>query len=157
MAFCGKCGSQLHENATFCANCGSAVGGAAQTPVAAAPVVTPPAAAPVVPLHLEESKGFFGSLFDISFSSFVTSKIVKFLYVLIIILLVIGAIALIATVLGGGSYGLNLPFPAPVAVIVIAILFFLYLILARVQLEIIVVIFRMSEHLAEIAEQGRRR
>ena len=157
MAFCGKCGSQLHENATFCANCGATVGGPAQTPAASTPVVTPPVAAPAVAARLEESKGFFGSLFDISFTSFVTSRIVKFLYVLIIILLVLGAIALIAAVLGGGPYAQNLPFPAPLAVIVIAILFFLYLILARVQLEIITVIFRMSEHLAEIAEQGRKR
>ena len=32
-------------------------------------------------------KGFFGSLFDFSFSSFVTTKIVKFLYVLATVIL----------------------------------------------------------------------
>src|SRR5215471_21820754 len=152
MAFCGKCGSQLHENATFCANCGASVGGPAQTPAVATPVFTPP---PVItagtPAHYDEAKGFFGSLFDFSFSSFVTSRIIKFLYVLGMIVL---AVAIIIFVVAAQ----NQPNPVPlVAIIAAPIVFFLYLILIRVQLEILIVIFRMSEHLSEIAEQGRRR
>jgi len=88
MAFCGKCGSQLHDNATFCANCGASTTAAGVTTTT--PVVTTPGA----PVRLEESKGFWGSLFDLSFTSFVTSKVIKFLFVLAIIVLAIGAVAL---------------------------------------------------------------
>jgi len=153
MAFCGKCGSQLHENATFCANCGSAVGGAAETPAGGTPAVTQQAyVAPAAPAHFEQSKGFFGSLFDISFTSFVTGKIIKFLYVLAIIALGLGIVA--AAVI----YSQQMPSQYAIGIVIAApIVFFLYLILIRMQLEMIIVIFRMSEHLAEIAEQGRRR
>jgi hypothetical protein len=41
-------------------------------------------------------------------------------------------------------------------VIVAPIVFLLGVIYSRVLLEIIIVIFRMEEHLAEIAERGRR-
>lgn len=151
MAFCGKCGSQLHDNATFCANCGASVGGPAQTAAATSPVVTPSVAAAAVPAHFEASKGFFASLFDISFTSFVTGRLIKFLYVLAMIVLALAVIVLVVM-------AQSQPSPAPlVAIIAAPIAFFLYLILIRVQLEIIIVIFRMSEHLAEIAEQGRRR
>ena len=151
MAFCGKCGSQLHENATFCANCGAGVGGAAQTPAGGTPAVTQTYVAPAGVVYHDHAKGFFGSLFDLSFTSFITSKIIKFLYVLIIILLGLGAIAVIVL-------AQNQPSPMPILSFIVAPLaFFLYLILARVQLELIIVIFRMSEHLGEIADQGRKK
>jgi len=109
MAFCGKCGSQLHDNATFCANCGATTVAAAPGAVATTPVVTIPAA----PVRLEESKGFFGSLFDLSFTSFVTSKVIKFLYVLSIIVLAIGAVVLVVM-------AQDQPRPIPVVSILVA-------------------------------------
>jgi uncharacterized membrane protein YvbJ len=148
MAFCGKCGAQLHENATFCAACGTPTGVQAQSAVAAAAAPAPARAAATV--HLEESRGFFSSLFDFSFTSFVTGKLIKVLYVLAMIALVV---ALVVVVIAAQTQ----PSPMPIVAIVAApIVFFLYLILVRVQLEILIVIFRMSEHLAEIAQQGRR-
>jgi len=151
MAFCGKCGSQLHENATFCANCGAGVGGAAQTPAGGTPAVTQTYVAPAGVVYHEHAKGFFGSLFDISFTSFITSKIIKFLYVLLMIVL---AVAIIVFVVAAQ----NQQSPVPLLAIIAApIAFFLYLILIRVQLELIIVIFRMSEHLGEIADQGRKK
>ncbi len=50
------------------------------------------------------NKGFFGSLFDLSFTEFVTTRIIKFLFVLAIIGSGIGAlILLIGGITGGGA------------------------------------------------------
>ena len=147
MAFCGKCGTQLHDNATFCANCGTSTGVSAQPPASGTPAIAHTAIVSGAPA----SRGFFGSLFDFSFSSFVTGKLIKVLYVLAIILAALGAVGII--VFANSPMSTMNPV---VAIIVAPIIFLLYIILARVQLEILIVIFRMSEHLAEIAEQGRR-
>ena len=147
MAFCGKCGTQLHDNATFCANCGTSTSVSAQPPASGTPAIAHPA----IVSGATASRGFFGSLFDFSFSSFVTGKLIKVLYVLAIILAALGAVGII--VFANSPMSTMNPV---VAIIVAPIIFLLYIILARVQLEILIVIFRMSEHLAEIAEQGRR-
>lgn len=143
MAFCGKCGAQLHDNATFCAACGTSTGPAATTtPTATMPVVTHTANGPA-------GRGFFSSLFDFGFTSFVTGKLIKVLYVLAIIVLAVVVIAFVVL-------AQNQPSPTPMLAIILApIGFFLELILVRVQLEILIVIFRMYEHVAEIARQGR--
>ena len=41
------------------------------------------------------TKGFFGSLFDMSFSSLVTTKVIKFIYVITLIFLTLLALALV--------------------------------------------------------------
>jgi uncharacterized membrane protein YvbJ len=147
MAFCGKCGAQLHENATFCANCGTPTSVSAQASAGGAPVVPQPPMGARTP----SSQGFFASLFDFSFSSFVTGKLIKLLYVLAMILVAVATVIVVVQLQ-------NQPNPIPlVSIIAAPIVFFLYLILIRVQLEILIVVFRMYEHVAEIAEQIKRR
>jgi len=52
----------------------------------------------------------------------------------------------------------NMPSPAPIAAIIAApIAFFLYLMLIRVQMEILIVIFRISENVRDIADELRQR
>ena len=149
MAFCGKCGSQLHDNATFCANCGSPTGVAATTPQAAG--TTPAAPQHVYVAPGPQQRGFFSSLFDISFTSFITSRIIKVIYVLLMIVLVIAVVVLVVQ-------AQNMPSPAPIVAIIVApIAFFLYLMLIRVQMEILIVIFRISENVRDIAEELRQR
>ena len=100
---------------------------------------------------MEETKGFFGSLCDFSFTALVTSKVIKVLYGLSILGAAILAIGLIVAGFSN-SAGLGvvtLIIGAPLA-------FLIYVIYARVLLEIIIVIFRISEHTAELVEQGRR-
>lgn len=95
--------------------------------------------------------GFFSSLFDLSFTNFITTKLVKLLFIIAIIIAVLEGLGILV-------YGLNMPSPLPVVGIIAApVVFFLIILGARVQLEILIVLFRMSEHLAEIAEQGRQR
>lgn len=149
MAFCGKCGAQLHEAATFCANCGASTTASAQADAGGTPAVAHHAAASAVP----GQRGFFGSLFDLSFTNFVTMKVIKVLFVLAIIIVAIGAI--FAMVSAGNFPGL--PVPAAVVVIVVPIVAFLYILVIRVYMEIIMVTFRMVDYLRELVEQGRGR
>jgi Domain of unknown function (DUF4282) len=85
----------------------------------------------------------------LSFTSFVAPKIVKFLYVLMMILIVLGTLYMIYTGLQAGSMGL-------VMVIVAPIVAFLYLLLTRVWLEVMIVLFRIAENTGEIARNSRR-
>jgi hypothetical protein len=94
-------------------------------------------------------KGFFASLFDISFSSLITTRLIKAIYV--IILVVLGLVALVAIISGfahGGGSGIA-------AIIIVPIAFLLYTIFARVYLEIVIVLFRIMETNQELVELTR--
>lgn len=109
--------------------------------------------------------GFLRSLFDLSFSSFITLGIVKVLYVISLIL-----VLLYALFLGGsaasGTYGLvGVPElgGSPALGIVLGLLAFLVLfplvlvlgaIYVRVLLELVVVLFRIAENTGELVRQG---
>ncbi len=97
-----------------------------------------------------EQKGFFGSLFDFSFTTFVTSKIIKFLYGLSIV-----GVALVSLVLIIGSFTASTATGVVMLFIGAPFFFLISVIYARVTLEMIIVIFRISEHVAELAEQRR--
>lgn len=146
MAFCEKCGAQLHGNAAFCTACGGSIRQSAQTSTIAAPVVTPLSKA-----SYSTARGFLDSLFDFSFTNFVTTKVIKFLFVLSIVVAGLAALQIIKLSANSGS-GIS----PMLALILAPIVFFGYVLLARVWLEIIMVVFRMAEHLAEIAQQGKK-
>jgi hypothetical protein len=152
MAFCGKCGAQLHEGATFCANCGASTGASGATGAIAATGVAPALSHPPVAGGVPPQRGFWGSLFDLSFTSFVTIRLIKVLFVLAIIGAAFGAIAVIVYANNPLS-----PVPGWVGIILAPIVFFLYILIARVYMEIIMVTFRMVEYLRELVEQGRTR
>jgi len=93
-------------------------------------------------------KGFFGSLFDFSFSEFITPRIIKLLFVLAIIIAAIFALfMLVAGIAGGGA-------EAFLAIIGAPLLFLLYVIMARVWLEVIMVMFRIADNTDKLAERG---
>lgn len=106
-------------------------------------------------------RGFFGSLFDLSFTSFVTTKLIKILYVLSLVILAIiyvaVAIALFAGGGGdsvtvnsdgtfdtdsGGSVGLGLLW----LFVLGPLMLFTYTLAYRVVFEIVVVLFRIFEN-----------
>ena len=108
-------------------------------------------------VNADDAKGFVGSLFDLSFNSFITTKLVKVLYVIGIIgaLLTAGSLLLsgFAAMFSGSTQGTL----SGVVLIVLAPVAFLALVIAaRVYMEVIIVVFRAAEHLAEIAHQSRR-
>ncbi|MDQ3757697.1 MAG: DUF4282 domain-containing protein [Actinomycetota bacterium] len=91
-------------------------------------------------------KGFFASLFDFSFSSLITPKIIRVVYVLITIAVGLFSLSILfsfaASDDGNAVLGLIL---APLA-------FLLYMIFARIYLEIVIVVFRMGEDVRRIAD-----
>lgn len=93
-----------------------------------------------------QSKGFFSSLFDIDFNSLITPKLIKVLYVLIMVVIAIGALiwVVIAFAADTGFGVLTLLVLAPLGALI-------YLIFARVYLELIIVIFKIRESLDGMA------
>jgi len=92
-------------------------------------------------------KSFLQSLFDLSFSQFITPKLIKVIYVVFIVIFAIYGLILIGVgfvaAANGRPAGLLL---IPVAVIV----FFVGIILTRVWLELVMVFFSMLDRLKSI-------
>ena len=95
---------------------------------------------------MDETKGFFGALFDFTFSDFVTTKIVKVLYVLWIIAAVVGALFAIVA-----AFGLSAWLGLLMLIVLAPLGFVIAVIYGRVCLEIIIVIFRIAENTSDIA------
>src|SRR5690606_1588127 len=95
-------------------------------------------------------RGFFQSLFDISFESFIATKIIKVLYVLSIVLLGIGALGY--TIF---AFTVSIAFGLLMLVIIAPLVFLLYLIYTRVVLELFIAVFRIMESNAELVSLAR--
>ncbi len=98
-----------------------------------------------------DSKGFFGALFDFSFTSLVTTRIIKVLYVLILVLAVLSA--LVYTVIAfrvSAVFGfLTLVIGDPLFIIIVMAFW-------RLVLEAFVVVFRIAEDVRALRERGDR-
>jgi uncharacterized membrane protein len=97
-----------------------------------------------------DARGFLGSLFDFSFTSFVTPKIIKVIYVLITIWTVIWALIFLRLGFkyGGAAGGFF------TLIVVDPILIVLTLGAYRMVLELFMVVHRMHEDLKAIRERG---
>ena len=95
-------------------------------------------------------KGFLGSLFDVSFSSLITTKVIKVIYVLSMIVIGLTALAFVAAAFSesAGAGVFTLVILAPLAAL-------LYLIYVRVILEVIICIFRIMETNKELVSLQR--
>lgn len=94
--------------------------------------------------------GFFASLFDLSFHHFVTPKIIKVLFILALVGIGLGMLALIIVGFGRG-------FVTGILFLILALIGgFIYILLARLWLEVVVVLFRIEEHTGAMAEQNRK-
>jgi Domain of unknown function (DUF4282) len=103
------------------------------------------------PQQVAESKGFFGALFDFSFTSFVTTKIIKVLYVLILVLAVVSALVytIIAFRVSPGFGILTLVIGDPLFIIIVMAFW-------RLVLEAFIVVFRISDDIRALRERGDR-
>ena len=141
--FCTNCGAENKDEAKFCVKCGETFGEVKKEEKSTAAKV-------LKDEFSQKGAGFFQALFDFSFTDFVTSKIIKLLYGLTIFFAAI--IALIIIIAGFSAH----PGAGILALLIVAPLIFLIsVIYGRVLLEIIIVIFRIAEHTAEIAQKGR--
>jgi hypothetical protein len=106
-------------------------------------------------------KGFFGSLFDLSFTSFVTTKLIKVLYVLSLVILVIAYVVIAiafftsgggdeVTVTADGTFQTDSGGSAALGLLWLFVLgplfLFFYTLAYRVVFEIVVVLFRIFEN-----------
>jgi hypothetical protein len=96
-----------------------------------------------------EAKSFFGSLFDYSFSSFITPRIIKVLYVLATILVALWTLVFVLLAFKASS-GLGI-----VMLLIFGPIFFvLGMIYARVFLELLIVFFRIHGDVHDINQRG---
>lgn len=91
-----------------------------------------------------EAKGLVGALLDFSFSTFVTGRIVKVVYVLAIVGLALGLLGWLASAIATGS-----PLFIVFALVAGPIGFVVYLCFVRMTLELFLAITRMSEDIRE--------
>jgi Domain of unknown function (DUF4282) len=101
------------------------------------------------PGEAADSKGFLGALFDFGFTSFVTPKVIKVLYVLILIGTVISA--LVFTVLAfrvSTTFGiLTLIIGDPLFIVIVLAIY-------RIILEFFMAMFRVAEDVQALRERG---
>jgi len=91
-------------------------------------------------------RGFFATLFDLSFTEFVALRLMRVLYVLGIIGSGIGALVFIV---GGFSHGAGV---GVLALILSPAIFTLLVIVCRVQVELMVVLFSIAQSVGDIAK-----
>jgi glucose uptake protein GlcU len=98
-------------------------------------------------MSVNQNKGFFGKLFDFSFSSFIAPQIVGILYVLA---LISGVLFALSSVFAAFQYG---GFTRGLGTLVISTFGFLvYTILIRVSLESFIALIRTAESTRILAE-----
>jgi hypothetical protein len=152
---CPNCGATVNPNARFCPQCGATVAQSPREPGYATPRAQPgpggPAAIgnPPSDTPITDAGTFFGALFDFSFSEFITTRIIKVLYILAIILSGLAGLGIFATFASQGGTA------AIFGLVLAPIVFLVYVIVARVWMEIIIVIFRIAEYAREIARNSR--
>ena len=94
-------------------------------------------------------KGFFEAIFDLSFSEFVTIKIIKFLYVLAII-----ASATMTIIFIVGGFATESVAVGVLFLLLSPVIFMLYVLMARVWLELIIVVFKIAENTSRLIEEN---
>lgn len=101
------------------------------------------------PASHASAKGFVGSLFDFGFNSFVTPKVVKVVYVLIMAGLALAELGYLIF-----AFKTSMVFGIISLVILCPLTFFVYLALWRILLELFIVIFRIADDIRSIRERG---
>ena len=104
---------------------------------------------PAPPPASSDQKGFLASLFDVSFSSFVTPTIIKVVYILVMILAGLGFLGVAFS-----GFTISLAFGLITLIIIAPLGFFVELALWRIMLEIFMVIFRMSDDIHAMRGSG---
>jgi len=95
-----------------------------------------------------ENKGFLGSLFDLSFTEFITPRIVKTLFILFIVISGFASLVFLLKAIGQGGGA------ALLAIIFVPLVFCLNVLIIRIWLEVIMVLFRIVEHTGRLVERG---
>lgn len=105
------------------------------------------------PPSISTPKGFFGALFDLSFSSFITSKLIKFLY----ILQIVGSGFFLLGGIGAGIMRIanDSVLEGLLSILLSPVLALVFLIFGRLYLELVIVMFRIAEDIGDINKKTR--
>lgn len=96
-----------------------------------------------------ENKSVFSVLFDMSFTEFITTRMIKVLFIIGII----GAsFSTLAVLVSGFKTGF---FAGLLSLILAPVVFLFWVLLARVWCELIIVAFRIAENTGRLVEQGK--
>jgi hypothetical protein len=108
-----------------------------------------PAIADPAPRDAADTHGFLGALFDFGFTSFVTPKVIKVLYMLIVIGTVVSALVVTIIAFKASTvFGfLMLVFGDPLFILIVLAIY-------RIILEFFVVTFRVAEDVRVLRERG---
>ena len=94
---------------------------------------------------MEQQKGFIGMIFDTSFSEFVTTRVIK---VLLVLAMIVNALFVLAMIIFNFA---NQGFLVGLLVLILSPLIYLIMMLvSRIYLEILIVIFRIADELRSI-------
>ena len=96
----------------------------------------------------KDSKGFFAALFDLKFQSFVTLRFLSVIYVLVLVAIGLAALFWFIALATQGAG------PALLGLVVVPIITVIYVIFARMSLEVIAVLFRISENTTRMVAAG---
>jgi hypothetical protein len=103
-----------------------------------------PDATPRTSSFLMDQKSFLGALFDVSFSSFITTRIIKVLF-----LLQTAVAGIASLMIAGAGFAQGGFFMGLLSLVIVApLVFLLWVLMIRVQLELVMVIFRIAENTA---------
>ncbi len=91
-------------------------------------------------------RSFFGALFDFSFKSYVTPKIIKIIFAMVIVLSGLGALGFVVF-----AFSANVVAGVFVLLIVAPLVFLFYVILYRVFLEVVMAVFAIAENTSRLA------
>lgn len=99
-----------------------------------------------------KARGFFGSLFDFSFRSFVFPKLVSFLYFVFFVLITIAALGVIVLAVTGtfDEYEVS----SWLVVAATPFIYLLYLVILRTAMETAIVLFRIYENTSRMADSA---
>lgn len=97
---------------------------------------------------MNETKGFFGSLFDLSFSQMITTKLVKIFF---IISIVSSGVIAIAMIVGGFIASAGSGF---LMLILAPIVFLLQVLFSRIWLELVIVAFKIADNTSYLVPKG---
>ena len=92
-----------------------------------------------------EAKGLFAGLFDFGFTTFITLKFLRVIYIVLMVLILLGGLVFFLRLLFEGGASVVL------AIVVVPFVTLLYLVFARIYMELIALFFRIGENTALLA------
>ncbi len=96
---------------------------------------------------MRDPLGSVGALFDFSFTEFVTTRVLRVLYGLAIVVWAVGGLVILAGALNGPTL------LALGALVFVPIAFLAAVTLTRIWCELVILAFQLADHVAETAEQ----